>query len=169
MVKSLDSSNIISPQDMHQRVLMQKMYSYDKDAKTGLSKAELNKYALDSSFNGSEMPEFAQKLVEKFAEVDQNKDGQLSSTEIASLKNDRGLWSVSPINAGAIPQLSTAPAASPNGGGNALQALTGAQGSGGAADLLSKNIQSLVKKGLSIANNNPQLMTQLENVVHKII
>lgn len=154
MVQNLESSNIISPQDMHQRVLMQKMYSYDKDAKTGLSKAELNKYVLDSSSSNSEVPEFAQKLIEKFAQIDKNKDGQLSSDEMNSLQNYRGLWSVNTLGTENILNSNTA-----------QQSLVGAN----ATDVLSKNIQNLVKKGLTYAKNNPQLMTQLESSVHKLI
>lgn len=152
MVQNLESSNIISPQEMHQRVLMQKMFSYDKDAKTGLSKTELNKYMLDSQFRGGDVPEFAQKLVEKFNEIDQNKDGQISSTEINSLQNYRGLWSVAPLG---------------------MPATQGTQSQSviptNANDLLSKNIQSLVKRGMDYAKNNPQLITKLEETVHKII
>ncbi len=156
MVQNLESSNIISPQEMHQRVLMQKMYSYDKDTKTGLSKAELNKYIMDSQFSGSEVPEFAQKLVEKFNEVDQNKDGQLSSNEINSLQNYRGLWSVNNLGISAQAGLQASPES---------KSLIGAN----ATDLLSKNIQSLVKKGLDCIQSNPQLITKLEETVHKII
>lgn len=156
MVQNLESSNILSPQDMHQRVLMQKMYSYDKDSKTGLSKAELNKYSLDSKFGGGELSEFTQKLIEKFDEVDKNKDGQLSSDEMNSLQNYRGLWSVNSLGTENILNSNA---------NTAQQSLVGAN----ATDILSKNIQSLVKKGLTYAKNNPQLLTQLENSVHKLI
>lgn len=151
MVQGIESSNILTAQEMHQKVLMQKLTTYDKDQKAGLSKAELQKYLMD----GGEMNEFAQKLVEKFNQVDQNKDGQVSTEEMSALQNYRGLWSVNPLGA--------APLA--DGTAMSQQSLVGS----GATDLLSKNIQSLVKKGLTIANNNPDLMNKLENVVHKII
>ena len=154
MVQGLESSNIFTPQEMHQKVLMQKLVSYDKDNKAGLSKAEINKYALD----GGEMTEFAKKLVEKFEQVDQNKDGQVSTEEMNALQNNRGLWSVN--------ALGLSPAAL--GAATTASQQQGVLGEN-STDLLSKNIQSLVKKGTTIANNNPDLLKKLEGVVHKII
>jgi len=162
MVQSLESSNIISAQEMHLKVMTQKLFACDKDGKTGLSKAELDKFLSGSG----EVPEFAKKLAEKFSEVDKNKDGQVSKEELGSLQNDRGIWSVAMSATPTASVLNAAQAASPVA---ASQGIFGAQSSGSSMDLLSKNIQSLVKKGMTIANNNPQLLSKLEGVVHKII
>lgn len=155
MVQNLESSNTITPQEMHQRVLMQRLFSYDKDGKEGLSKAELNDYLFESNLNKNEIPDFANKLAEKFNELDQNKDGQLSSAETNSLHEYRGLWQITPLG---VAQNNTFP-------GQNNQSIV----SPTATDVLSKNIQSLVKKGLGYVKNNPDLMSKLEQTVHKII
>lgn len=153
MVQGIESnSNVISPQEMHQKVQMQKMYTYDKDSKCGISQAELKNYISDVEFGGGQAPEFAQKLMEKFGEVDQNKDGQLSATEIGSLTNNRGLWSVNPLQTVA-----------------ASQVQSNVSASRGVTGLLNSNIQSLVNKGISYAKNNPQLMNKIGDMAKKIV
>ena len=157
MVQSIssDNSNIVSPEEMHRRVLMKAIYSYDKDTKTGMSKAELSQYVSDSEFGGGKAPEFAQKLLEKFNEVDKNKDGQLSSNEVNSLVNYRGLWQINPTSSTSSQ--------------SAASAITATSGSSGTTNLLSNNIQGLVKKGLNYAKNNPQVLSKIEDIFHKIV
>lgn len=153
MVQSIDSSAIISPQEMHQRVILKDLYSYDKDSKFGLSKSELSNYISDKEFNNSEVPEFAKKLMEKFAKVDQNKDGKLSSAEIGALVNNRGLWDINPLSAI---------------NNQALETQKGIKACG-ATGLLHSNIQELAQKGFNAVKNNPQLKIQAENILSKIM
>lgn len=150
MVQSIDSSAVVSPQEMHQRVLLKELYSYDKDSKLGLSKAELSKFISGKEFSCSEVPEFAKKLMEKFLEVDQNKDGNLSGAEVNSLVNNRGLWELNPL----VSQIMNSP--------NGVK-------SSGAAGLLQNNIQGLVHKGIDYVKNNPQAKAQIGNLISKIM
>ncbi|MEI8378122.1 MAG: hypothetical protein WCF95_06255 [bacterium] len=152
MVQSIDSSAIISPQEMHQKVMFKELFSYDKDSKLGLSKAELSNYISDKEFNGSEIPEFAKKLMEKFSEIDQNKDGKLSGEEMSSLVNNRGMWEINPLAA----------ASQANNAQNVSS-------SSCATGLLHNNIQELAQKGYNSVKNNPQLKLQAENLINKIM
>jgi len=152
MVQSIDSSVIMSPQEMHQRVLMKELCSYNKDSIPGLSKAELNNYISAKEGSGSEVPEFAKKLMEKFSEVDQDKDGKLSGAEINALVNNRGMWQVNPIDFAS--QIANTQ--------NSAQ-------SGGATGLLHSSIQELVQKGYNTVKNNPQLKIQAEAIANKIM
>ena len=152
MVQSICSNVVISPQEMHQKTMLKEMYSYDKDSKLGLSKAELSNYISDKEMKNSEVPEFAKKLMERFAELDKDKDGKLSDAEVNSLSNNRGLWQINQI---ALPVVSAQAA-------NAVQ-------STGAAGLLHNNIQELAQKGYNSVKNNAQLKAQAENLIHKIM
>lgn len=149
MVQSIDSSAVISPLDMHQRVMMKELYSYDKDSKQGLSKAELGNYISDKEFSGEEVPEFAKKLMEKFSEVDKNKDGNLLANEVSSLVNNRGMWQV---NSDFIAHQITEAAKPKSSNG-----------------ILLGNIQELAQKGYNCIKNNPQLIEQAENFIRKIM
>lgn len=78
-------------EEFNHRMMLNGLNSYDKDNTKGLSLSELANYKSDNNQN---IPEFAQKLVEKFEQLDANKDGQLQQFEINGLKNNRGLWRV---------------------------------------------------------------------------
>ncbi len=156
MVQSICSNVVISPEEMHQKTMLKEMYSYDKDSKLGLSKTELSNYISDKEIQNSEVPEFAKKLMERFAELDKDKDGKLSDAEVNSLSNNRGLWQVNQIALPAVSAQAT----------NTLQSV-------GAAGLLHNNIQELAQKGYNSVKNNAQLKaqaeTQAENIIHKIM
>lgn len=152
MIQSIDSSAIISPQEMHQQVMLKELFSYDKDSKLGLSKVELNNYIADKKFSNSEVPEFAKKLMEKFIELDQDKDGKISGTEINSLVNNRGIWSVAPMSIA-----------------NEITNTPNTSQTNGAAGLLHSHIQELAQKGFNSVKNNPQLKLQAENIISKIM
>lgn len=152
MVQSIDSNVVISPQEMHQKIMLKEMFSYDKDSKLGLSKAELSNYISDKEMKNSEVPEFAKKLMEKFSELDKDKDSKLSYAEVNSLSNNRGLWEINQIS---LPTNSVS-------NSNTIQ-------SAGAAGLLHSNIQELAQKGFNAVKNNPQLKAQAENLIHKIM
>lgn len=81
--------------------MIRELKTCDTDGKRGLSLEELENYKSAKEKNGRQVPEFVEKLSQKFEQLDVNKDGQLNSLEVSALQNNRGLWQVR--NIGAVP------------------------------------------------------------------
>lgn len=72
-----------------------KLFAQDSDNNQKISKKELKDYIFDLKINNQEVPEFLNKLQERFDDLDKDNDKELSVSEINSLKYNRGMWTIS--------------------------------------------------------------------------
>lgn len=79
----------------HNSFTAAKLFSQDSDNNQKISKKELRDYIFDLKINNQEVPEFLQKLQERFDDLDKDNDKELSISEVDSLKNNRGMWTIS--------------------------------------------------------------------------
>ncbi|MDD3419404.1 MAG: EF-hand domain-containing protein [Candidatus Gastranaerophilales bacterium] len=163
-IGTIGNSSVMTPEQMQQRTMMQQISSYDKDKKAGISQAELKNYIFDQEMNNSEAPEFAQKLLEKFSEVDKDKNGQLSATEMGSLVNNKGIWQIDNTAQNAFQKSADGLSIS----GFAPMSVAPSQGND-SKSLLAQNIQSLVKKGSDYVKNHPEILDKAKDALEKIV
>ena len=74
-----------------------KLFSKDSDNNQKISKKELKDYIFDLKINNQEVPEFLNKLQERFDDLDKDNDKELSVSEVNSLKYNRGMWTISEV------------------------------------------------------------------------
>ncbi|HIZ28220.1 MAG TPA: hypothetical protein H9673_03390 [Candidatus Adamsella sp.] len=79
----------------HNSFTAAKLFSQDSDNNQKISKKELRDYIFDLKINNQEVPEFLQKLQERFDDLDKDNDKELSISEADSLKYNRGMWTIS--------------------------------------------------------------------------
>jgi Ca2+-binding EF-hand superfamily protein len=164
MIDSIGTSTDLT---LQKKSLVQEISSFDKDKISGISQAELKNYITDKDFGETEAPEFAKKLQEKFNELDKDKNGQLSTAEMSTLVNNQGVWQVNPSQALQASADGLVLRGSIQGTSNVSAAATTQNVN--STNLLSHNIQSLVKKGVEYVQKNPQIVDKLTDAVHKII
>ena len=74
-----------------------KLFSQDSDNNQKISKKELRDYIFDLKINNQEVPEFLNKLQERFDDLDKDNDKELSVSEVNSLRYNRGMWTISEV------------------------------------------------------------------------
>lgn len=146
MIQNLDSkSDAVNIQKITSDLLKK-----DTDKNQKISKKELEDYIGELESNKQQVPEFLQKLQEKFTELDKDKDLSLSSAEMGSLQYNRGLWTINPIS---DTSTATATTAANSSNGNSIVS---------AASSLMKN--PLVKEG--VQNLARQAYNQIKDKVN---